>query len=178
MHQTKACYVAHSSDYLILSIPLIIFEEQPLTAHVRVGFREEVGIYENQLLKYFMLFFIICSPSLVFIFQLTVCPVLWKCFFLSCNFQFCKRGFILKKKAENEQCFCVGRKHTKSLVQILGTTLIILCQYLYWYLTWNTWPERELSILCPSLFQNSSYDDMWVVDTFFFLRVLSSMVQL
>lgn len=58
VHQTKA-YVAHSCDCSILSMPLII-EEGLLTAHLREEFREEVGIYENQLLKCFILLFIIC----------------------------------------------------------------------------------------------------------------------
>jgi len=55
---------------------LIIFEEGPLTTHLREEFREEVGIYENTLFKYFILLFIIYSLYLAFVFQLAVCPVL------------------------------------------------------------------------------------------------------
>lgn len=44
MHQTNACYVARSSEHSILSMPVIIFEEGPLTTYLREEFREEVGI--------------------------------------------------------------------------------------------------------------------------------------
>lgn len=46
-NQSLLCIVMHSSDYSILSMLLIIFEEGPLTAHLREEFSEEVGVYEN-----------------------------------------------------------------------------------------------------------------------------------